>query len=113
MTKTITKQNFISYINKIKELQETEDAINSAGKNLVEFHISFAEHEQLIIDILEDAFDDQEFNWISYWIYELEFGIKWHIGCITDKDGISILLRDAGELYDLLVENMEERCNKD
>lgn len=98
----ITKNNFIKYINKIKELREIEDNLNSAGTKLVEFHISFAEYEQLIVDILEDAFDDQKFNWVSYFIYELDFGSEWCQGCI-EMNGEDVFLSNASELYDLLV----------
>ena len=98
----ITKQNFIKYINNLKQLRLAEESLNSAGE-LLDFSISFGGHEQLIIDILEDAFDDETFSWVSYFVYELEFGSEWHEGCARYKDGTDIPLRDAGELYDLLV----------
>ena len=109
MANTITKENFIKYINKLKELRSIEDAINEVGKTL-EFSINFGAYEQLIIDILTDAFDDDSSygSWISYYLYDLNFGIDWHEGCITDKDGNDIPLRDAGELWDLLVSEMKE-----
>ena len=105
----ISKQNFIKYINQIKELRDIEDAINSAGKTL-EFSINFGIYEQLVVDILEDAFDAYSSygSWISYYLYDLNFGIDWHEDCITDKDGNDIPLRDAGELWDLLVSEMKE-----
>ena len=97
----ISKQNFIKYIDKLKELRSAEDALNSAGK-LLDFSISFAEYEQLIVDVLEDAFDDQGFNWISYFIYELNFGSEWCQGCI-EMNGEDVFLSNASELYDVLV----------
>lgn len=98
----ITKDNFIKYIDKIKELREIEDNLNSIGEKLFNFHISFAEYEQLIVDVLEDAFDDQRFNFISYFIYELNFGSEWCQGCI-EINGEDVFLSNASDLYDLLV----------
>ena len=99
----ISKQNFIKYINKLQELRSIEDAINEAGK-ILEFSINFGSYEQLIIDILTDAFNDDSYgSWISYFLYDLNFGSDWHEGCVTEKDGTNIPLRDAGELYNLLV----------
>lgn len=106
MTTNISKENFTKYINKIQKLQEIEDNLNSIGSKLVEFHISFAEYEQLIVDVLTDVFNDQRFGWTSYFIYELNFGADWHEGCVREKDGTDIPLRDAGELYDLLVSEL-------
>jgi hypothetical protein len=103
----ITKETFTKYINRIQEFQEAEDKINLAGE-ILEFSISFAEHEQLIVNILEDVFDDRESNWISYFIYDLSFGNDWHEGCIREKDGTDISLRNAGELYDLLMSEFKE-----
>ena len=103
----ISKQNFIKYINQIKQLRDIEDAINSAGE-ILDFSISFGAHEQLIINILEDAFDDSESNWVSYFVYDLSFGADWHEGCVREKDGTDVPLRDAGELYDLLMSELKE-----
>ena len=97
----ISKQNFIKYINQIKELRDIEDAINSAGKTL-EFSINFGIYEQLVVDILEDVFDDEKYGWISYWVYELDFGSKWSEGIVI-MDNEDISMRYAGELWDLLV----------
>jgi hypothetical protein len=99
----ITKDNFIKYIDKIQKLREAEDSLNLAGKQLVEFHISFAEHEQLIVDILTDIFNDSAFDWISYFIYDLNFGKDWYEGCIRDKEGNDIPLKNISDLYDLLI----------
>ena len=71
----ISKENFVKYINKLKELSKIEDEINQAGRKLEFFSISYAEHESLILDILTDIFDDKLGDWISYYIYELNLFI--------------------------------------
>lgn len=61
----------------------------------------------IIIDLLESIFDDKS-GWISYWVFELKFGEDYQDGYVKDKDGNNISLKTADDLYDLLVENMEE-----
>lgn len=95
----INKENFIMYMDRIKNLRTIEENINEAGRK-IDLFISFAEHEQLVVDILRDSFDDQE-EWISYFVYELDFGAKWHPMCIT-ANGIDVPMSNAGELYDVL-----------
>lgn len=102
----ISKENFIKYISKIKELYEIENAVNKAGREL-ELSISFAPYEQLVVEILSDAFNDTENDNIDYFIYELNYGSRWHEGCITTKDGKDIPMRNAEELYDILLDNLE------
>lgn len=102
----ISKENFIKYIDKLKELRQIENDLNSAGRKLEDFCISFADHEQLIIDILTDVFDDEAPGWISYFIYDLSFGAVWYEGCVTEKDGVDIPLGNTGDLYNLLISEM-------
>lgn len=102
--KMISKENFIKYINKIKEFRDVEDVLNSAGE-ILNFTISFASHEQLIVDILEDVFEDKQNTWLTYFLYDLDFGNKWHEMCIS-MDGVDVPMRDAGELYDVLIDNL-------
>jgi hypothetical protein len=100
----ISKENFIKYINKLKELYDIQNAINEAGCKLENFTISFAEYEQIVVDILIDTFDDKE-DWLSYYIYEINFGRDYKPGTIS-INGKDVLMSNAGELYDLLMENI-------
>lgn len=103
----ISKENFIKYIGSLKELQEIEDAINSAGRRL-DLSIPFSAHKELILEILEDVFQDKKNGWINYYICELDFGSKWHELCIL-LDGVDVPMRDASELYDVLESNINAR----
>ena len=57
MPNKMDKQHFTYYINKLKELSETEENLNAIS-SLINFSISFGVYEELIIGILEDVFDD-------------------------------------------------------
>jgi hypothetical protein len=107
----ISKENFIKYINKIKELRDIETKINEASKELDSFIISFSNHEQLSIDILQDLFEDKINDWIGFYIFDLNFGSKWEKDCIT-VNGKDVPMRDAGELYKVLIENINSKSKE-
>lgn len=96
----ISKENFINYLAKLEKTNKIYNAINEAGKELDMFEIYDCEYSTVIIDILQEVFNDES-EWIAYFIYDLDFGEGWYEGCITDN-GENIPLRNAGELYDLL-----------
>lgn len=105
----INKEQFIRHMNKLQTLSEEADAINKLLKDnkLIELHISTGEYESIAIRILQDIFQDYDNSWLDYYIYELDFGKKWKVGCITDRDGADIPLSNASELYNTLIENMK------
>ena len=96
----ISKNNFINYLAKLEKTNKIYDAINEAGKELDMFEIYDCEYSTVIIDILQEVFNDES-EWITYFIYDLDFGEKWRKGCVTDN-GEDVPLRNAGDLYDLL-----------
>ena len=62
---------------------------------------------ETVIDLLEFIFNDKN-QWISYWIFELEFGERYEDGDVKNENGEDIPLKTAEDLYDLLVRNMKE-----
>lgn len=73
-----------------------------------------------VIYLLQNAFNDNHTGWISYWIYELDFGRSWKPGLITDVNGKDIRLQTKEDLYRFLMPNfigtitgdLNERNNK-
>lgn len=60
-----------------------------------------------LIKVLQVAFNDNhEHSWIDYFIYELDFGKKNKSLKVTGSNGENIPLSNAGQLYDLLIENL-------
>lgn len=100
----ISKEKFIEYMGTLEKLCKTEEKINAILSEFgSENQIWFDKHETLIVNILRDMFDDQKNNWIGYSIYEMDWFRDWYPERITDKDGKDIPLANAGDLYDLLM----------
>ena len=86
----------------MKELVSIKQAENVLSKAFKEFEpefncISFGRYETLVVRSLEFAMNDK-YQWISYWIYDCEFGTK-TIGKITDKNGKNIPIKTLDQLY--------------
>lgn len=112
-TNIISKEKFTEYINKIQEFREIEDNINKAGVKLEFFSFSFIEYETLILDLLEDMFQDKEddkygISNISYFINDLDFGKKYKDGMIT-INGENVKMATVEDLYDLLVASIIDK----
>lgn len=88
----------------LQELFRIESEITDAFRRLdSDFNqISFGKFENIIVKLLEDVMKDNS-EWISWWIYEADFGEKKHIAnSVTLSGGERFLLKNSGDLYDLI-----------
>ena len=102
----LTKEQFVHYINFIKERKEKVDQINDLFTEEFEDSIfyPYARYETELVSLLENVFNDVEDDNIGYFIYELDFGeLDFASECITEKDGTTVSLTSPEELYDYLV----------
>lgn len=56
------------------------------------------------VKLLEILCDDEEDGMISYWMWELDCGRKWHPGCVIDVNGNDIKLETVEDLYNYLAQ---------
>lgn len=114
----ITKKEFVKIIDKLREVNDFVDETNERAKKLndaiiSDFHNAMSlsiSHESIVVELLENLFDD--YDTISWWLYELDYGRKYKKGCIQDSNGKNINLSTAEKLYDYLVmEETNEMCD--
>lgn len=100
----ITKERFIKTLRELKQLETDIENVHKALKQLDPdfggFYLSRV--STLIIDLLQASMDDK-YEWISYFIYELNWGKTYHKKSISDKDGNNIKLKNVGDLYNYLI----------
>jgi len=103
----ITLEQFKSALFDIKRFQEAQDSINDGFKILgQDSRIMITEPESVVVRLLEAIFNDKG-EWISYFLYQLEWGKKYEDGCVFDVDYSYIRLNTIKELYDFLVKEMK------
>ena len=59
-----------------------------------------------VVDILEAVFRDSS-TWISYWVYELDFGKEYNENSVIDEHGNSVPLETVEDLWNLVKEEYD------
>jgi hypothetical protein len=102
-----TKYDFISAIEALQKQYEHDQKCSDAMEVIFpnDFISGYDNHwlTNKLVELLENNMNDSE-EWISYFLYELDFGKKWKPGTVTEGDK-DIPLRNAEDLYDLLRSN--------
>lgn len=58
---------------------------------------------QAFVDTIEQAMDDKE-HWVSWWVFETDFGRERNMTQITADNGTIWNIRTAAALWDFLIE---------
>ena len=104
--KNLTKAKFIEIIDFIRDRKCVERKINDIMTDEYDNCIFFpnTKYESKVIELLEYIMDDTN-HWISYFIYDLDFGNKHEIGnTFWNDNGEPIPLGTPEELYNFLME---------
>ena len=106
---SITKEEFVSYINFIKERGKKMDELNRVFTDEFEDSVfyPYLKYETKLVSLLKSVMHDK-YDDIEYFIYELNFGEKYEDGIIREKDGTLIDFSTAENVYDYLVERFAE-----
>ena len=106
----ISKETFVNIMNRLQTLNDNMDAANMAFKKLSPDFCGFFIPEvfNMVIDVLNEIFEDKEDWYLEYCIYELDFLRSFKMGDVISVDGDPIDLSTWEKVYDFLIENMEE-----
>jgi hypothetical protein len=103
----ITKKTFIKTMEVLKKQRLQEAAISVLLEDMTEethfFNVS-EKVENALLNILAECFEDTD-GWLSWWIYEKDFGQKKLKAYDVNKKGIK--LNTAEQLYNFLVKEMK------
>jgi len=97
------KESFIKYMEELMRIKGIEDDLNKVLRRYAnDFNnLFFTPYETLIVEILKDAMND-EYDWISYWLYDCDCGTNDNADSVKDKDGKKIPLRTLDDLYNII-----------
>lgn len=108
----ISKEKFLKLMNKMYNDLCFEEDLNRmcSDKQLIEGFINvYDSYMSETIELLHLIFGKADADhWIEYYCYELDFGRNYKPGAIQADDGIDIPLKTPEDLWNLLVENVEE-----
>lgn len=104
----ISKDSFCEIINFIKEMRDSEDRINKfLNKELGDFScFLYSKYEDKVVELLDDIF---ETDFVSYFIYELNFGRNYECGNVVGENGENIDISTPEMLYDFLITRKSDK----
>ncbi len=104
----LNKDKFTKAITELQLLEQDIECVHNALKKLdPDFGgLYLSRVSTLIVSVLKDAMDDK-YDYIDYFIYELEYGKKWKKGTITASNGKDIKLQTVEDLYNYLKKTKE------
>lgn len=113
----INKEKFVEIMNRLKNYNDLQEKINELFKGYIDDRENdFCNagsicigHESVVVSILEDMF---ETDLISWWIYELDYGKEYSPGALL-IDGKEIDVSTADKLYDVMIEDLKKKGNKE
>lgn len=107
----ISKETFVDVMNKLKVLDEKMNNVDVAMKELSPDFSGFYIPQilNIALEILRDVFDDND-DWISYFMFELNWLHYYKTGCVS-INGESIDLSTWDKVYEFLINNMNNKHN--
>ena len=106
----ITFNTFERCIERIKQYFEFSDSLYALGIDTAEMPLDRVYVD--LIDLLETAMGDTRNHWISFFIYNMDFGSRADVVIVMDS-GKKISLSNTRELWDLLVHEIGEEMRKE
>ena len=106
----ITFNTFERCIERIKQYFEFSDSLYALGIDTMEMPLDRVCDD--LVDLLETAMSDTRNHWISFFIYNMDFGSRADVVIVMDS-GKKISLSNTRELWDLLVHEIGEEMRKE
>ena len=98
------KELFVSTMEKIEGLVRLQDEFNNILHKIDDQFgggYIFTQSIDILEHLLKELVND-EYDYISYFMWELDFGKDYTDGTITEADGTIIKLENASDLYNLI-----------
>ena len=106
----ITFNTFERCIERIKQYFEFSDSLYALGIDTAELPLDRVYVD--LVDLLETTMGDTRNHWISFFIYNMDFGNRADEVTVMDN-GKKISLSNTRELWDLLVHEIGEEMRKE
>lgn len=106
----MNKELFVKTINQMEELHNEEEKFNGVLKVIdPEFGGGYIHNKtiNMLENLLKELVNDQ-YDYIGYYLWELNFGHDYEDGMITSETGENIRLSNPEELYNLIAEENKD-----
>jgi len=99
----MTKETFIKLMTGLIELKESEEKLDEAFRAFApDFNgLHLEKYEALVLMAIKASFK-HPYDWIEYWLYDLNCGKDYKKNYVTDKKGKNVPLKTLSDLYNLI-----------
>lgn len=106
----LTKKEFTDAMKAIVEQNAEDDRISNALSSACADPCFYSTKHATkgLINLLKSVMKDT-FDWIEYWLYDLECGRKWYSQCARGADGRFIKLKTIADLYAQLKKEYKDK----
>lgn len=101
----LSKEMFVECINFMRDRSDAMDRVNKLFTEEFEDSIFYPyfKYEAMMGRVLKDAMRDEKNDWISWFLYEVDYGRDAKPDSVTEADGTPIDLTTPEKLYDFLI----------
>ena len=107
----LSKEIFIEMIEFIRDRNDAQNKIDKLFRD--EFTDGlfwpYMKYEAKMCKLLAHIMGDEETAWIDYFCWERDFGRDTKLGDVKEADGTPIPFKNAEDLYNLLITNMQNK----
>jgi hypothetical protein len=105
----ISKNTFVQVMTRLEDLDKKMDKVDNALRDLSpDFGgLYVPEIIDIVVDLLEDVFNDKKDSWLSYPVFDLNW-LHDHILGDIEENGEPVDLSSWDKVYDFLIKNMED-----
>ena len=111
----LNKEDFVDIINRLREASDLQKQVNklfcNSRENIEADFCNAASlqisHESTVVFLLKKMMYDK-YDYIEYFIYELDYGREYEIGMVKDEHGQDIDIHTSDLLYDFLAQNIHD-----
>jgi hypothetical protein len=95
----MTREDFKKMVGLIEGHSYKSEMVYNYGVSIIEFTDDL---QEVISMLMREAFGEIGYDWISWWLYEKDFGKREDIRAFDEND--NEIIRDIDELYDYITD---------
>lgn len=96
---------FSSILNSLNTLNERSLEVYNNTNGYVDLADFYAKESDSILDALMEEMGDKDTAWISYWMYDCDFGRDEKLTSSVSFDSVKVPFKTMEDLYNVLIEN--------
>lgn len=106
----VSKESFVKIMKALEKQNDMMEGINRVFRKYNDDSVIMScSLEGAVIDFIQEQFDDTKDDWLGYLCYDKNYLHDYELGDIQLADGSDVELNEWGDVYDFLVQCMNDK----